>query len=175
VTIRFATPADAAAIAEIHVQTWRAAYAGIVPAAVLASLSETDRARQWKQGIESDPRRVLVAEADGRMTGWIAVGPCRDADGQGLGEVYAVYVRPAVWHAGVGRALMAAGEEELRRRGRPETALWVLERNERARDFYVRLGYEPDGATKELALGGAALRELRFRNRGRPTPPPPRA
>ena len=33
--IRFATPRDTGEIAEIHVAAWRAAYAGILPDAVL--------------------------------------------------------------------------------------------------------------------------------------------
>ncbi len=37
--IRDAIPGDAQAVAQIHVQAWRAAYAAILPEAFLASLS----------------------------------------------------------------------------------------------------------------------------------------
>src|SRR4051812_42951188 len=108
--IRFATPSDADQIATIHVEAWRAAYANLVPASILTSLSVTTRAQGWRRGIESDPKHVLLAEADNRVAGWIALGSCRDGDSKSDGEVYAIYVRPDRWRGGFGRALMEKGE-----------------------------------------------------------------
>ena len=47
--IREATSKDAAAIAAIHVKSWRAAYAGILPAAFLDGLSEEEYTAFWEQ------------------------------------------------------------------------------------------------------------------------------
>ncbi len=46
VRIRPATPKDAQGIAWVHVETWRAAYAGLIPANVLAQLSVEQDAQQ---------------------------------------------------------------------------------------------------------------------------------
>lgn len=160
--IRFATPADVARIAEIHVQTWRAAYRDIVPESVLASLSVDRRAEEWRRGIDSNPKLVLVAEHGGRIDGWVAVGRGRDEDARSDGEIYALYVSPERWQQGLGRALMQEGEEELWRRGVPRIVLWVLEQNDRARRFYDAAGYRPDGRDKDVRFDSTMLRELRY-------------
>jgi GNAT superfamily N-acetyltransferase len=76
-------------------------------------------------------------------------------------EVYAIYLSPAWWSAGVGRALMDAALAELRAGGYRRVVLWTLTGNARARRFYDRAGFAPDGATNILSgLGGAE--ELRY-------------
>jgi GNAT superfamily N-acetyltransferase len=160
--VRFAGAGDAAAIGAIHVDAWRAAYAGIVPDTTLASLSKAERAARWRRAIESDPRQVQVAEAGGRILGWSAAGPCRNPDGGFWGEIYAVYVDPRAWRQGAGRAVVAAAGAELSERGYRRLTLWVLERNAAARAFYGRQAFEPDGGRKVITVGGAALLELRL-------------
>ena len=45
--IREAFPSDTAAIAQVHVDSWRTTYAGIVPADYLANLSYAQREQFW--------------------------------------------------------------------------------------------------------------------------------
>jgi hypothetical protein len=52
VSIRSAEIEDAAAIAHVHVQSWLTTYAGIVPAAYLASLNEAKRVGSWQDQLE---------------------------------------------------------------------------------------------------------------------------
>jgi len=159
--IRKATFKDAAAIARIHVGTWRVAYAGIVPDDYLASLSEENRTQGWQQKLTDDRTIIWVAEKDSQVIGWVSGGMSRDADTQGEAEVYAIYVSPQHWDCGVGRGLMATMEASL-----PDgqsTTLWVLRDNQRAIRFYEKMGYRPDGAQKEIQLGGKDLCAIRFR------------
>jgi GNAT superfamily N-acetyltransferase len=77
------------------------------------------------------------------------------------GQLYALYVTPAWWSAGAGRALMervltALGAESYRR-----AVLWVLADNARARRFYERAGFALDGAANTLAGLGGVL-EVRY-------------
>ena len=44
-------------------------------------------------------------------------------------------------------------------------SLWVLADNERARRFYKRHGFEPDGVEKIEEIGGKPLTEVRYRRR----------
>ncbi|KAB2914614.1 MAG: GNAT family N-acetyltransferase [Dechloromonas sp.] len=166
--IRFATPADATRIAEVHVFTWRTAYRGILSDSFLESLSVEQRARGWKHGIEADPRLVLVAERDSQIIGWISVGAGRDDDSKTEGEVYAIYVHPANWSHGIGRKLMERGEDELWGRGVSRIVLWVLEANRQARQFYEALNYVPDSHTKEITLGELTLMEVRYEKARKP-------
>ena len=70
--VRNALPADAEAIAVVDVASWRAAYAGVMPAAYLAGLDVAQKAEGWRRGIERDAakgKRTLVVEAQGRCGG----------------------------------------------------------------------------------------------------------
>jgi L-amino acid N-acyltransferase YncA len=76
--VRDAIPDDAQAVAQIHVEAWRTAYAAILPEAFLASLSVASRQAFWVQFLAEKQGNLQVAMDDGRMLGWINTGPCRD-------------------------------------------------------------------------------------------------
>lgn len=162
--IRVVRIEDVQAIARVHVVTWRAAYAGVVPDDFLANLSEENRAHSWQQQITECRTTVLVAENDGDVVGFAAGGASRDADSEGDAEIYAIYVLPERWGCGVGRDLMVQLEETIAS-GRSVT-LWVLRENDRANRFYERIGYRKDGAEKEIQIGGRSLIEVRMRKTG---------
>jgi ribosomal protein S18 acetylase RimI-like enzyme len=152
--IRPATPDDAEAVARVHVETWRAAYAHALPAEGLASLSVTERTEMHRR---SPP---VVAEVDGEIVGFVSVGPGSDPDTDG--ELYAIYVLPDHWGSGVGRALMDAGEERLRELGHQHAILWVLEDNPRARRFYEAAGWTLDGTRRPIEIFGRPVPEIRY-------------
>jgi hypothetical protein len=81
VTIRVATLADARDLAGMHVASWHEAYAGILPAEMLASLSVDGRAAMWAQ-IMGEPATsgstvVYVAELENRIVGFGSCGAQR--------------------------------------------------------------------------------------------------
>lgn len=98
----------------------------------------------------------------GRATQPVPAGPLTPAGLAGeTGEVYAIYLAPAAWSTGTGRALMDEALAGLRAGGYRRVVLWVLTGNARARRFYHKAGFAPDGATNILAgLGG--VEELRY-------------
>ena len=49
--VRAAVPADAAAMAALHVHAWRAAYAGVMPADFLAALTIAEREAMWRRSV----------------------------------------------------------------------------------------------------------------------------
>jgi GNAT superfamily N-acetyltransferase len=164
--IRPALPDDAFDIATMHVRAWRAAYDGIVPGEVLAEQSAERRAADLRSRLEAEgsEERTLVAEHEGVVVGFVAVGPSRDPFVElGTGEVYAIYVDPDLWGRGIGSALLTQAVEELRSRGHTSATLWVLEANEFGRRFYERRGWEADGATKTYPAGEVELEEVRYR------------
>jgi GNAT superfamily N-acetyltransferase len=152
--IRPGTPEDAEAVARVHVQTWQAAYAHALPQDQLMALSIENRAEMHRR---SPP---VVAEVDGAVVGFVAVGPTHDDYGDG--ELYAIYVLPDNWGTGVGRALMAAGEERLRHLGHQNAHLWVLDDNPRARRFYEAAGWSTDGTTRTIEIFGMKVPEARY-------------
>lgn len=80
----------------------------------------------------------------------------------GWGEVVSLYLLPSHMGRGLGRQLLAAALDALRRRGFPRAYLWVLEENRAARRFYERFGLRAGGQTLECAIGGRTLRECQY-------------
>ena len=164
VGVSAASPEDCRAVAQIHVDAWRVAYAGIVPSDYLAALSVDQRETMWRTAVERGTPSVLVAKTDQEVVGWIAYGRCRD-DGTGpeVGEVWAIYVAPAAWSTGVGRALWEVARRNLQVQGYLSVTLWVIRDNARALRFYERSGFVIEAnSAKEFALGGAQITEVRL-------------
>jgi GNAT superfamily N-acetyltransferase len=59
-----------------------------------------------------------------------------------------LYVRPEWWGSGVAGELHDRAVAALREAGVATARLWVLEANGRARRFYERRGWAPDGSTR---------------------------
>jgi ribosomal protein S18 acetylase RimI-like enzyme len=171
IIVRPAGPADAEEIAQIRIASWRAAYAGIVPAPCLDGLDLVGEVAIWRERLAGQGTAwmrvayLLEPPVPSRLAGYVTAGPARHAGEDGLGEIWAVYVDPAAQASGVGRALMDAAVRGLATRGFDEAVLWVFEANTPARGFYEHLGWWPDGAAKAFAIGGAAPIEVRYRKR----------
>jgi L-amino acid N-acyltransferase YncA len=164
VSVRRATAADAEAIAVVHVDSWRAAYRGIVPEPILDGLSVERRAQFWRESIAAEPEGPKwVVERNGRVFGFAAGGAARDDDvATGTGEVYAIYLDPGAWSQGLGRRLFAAAVDDLRRHGFGPLVLWVLTANARGRRFYEAAGWRPDGSSRMLDFDGTPIEEIRY-------------
>ncbi|MFB7590753.1 GNAT family N-acetyltransferase [Streptomyces sp. NPDC056169] len=184
-SIREAIPEDAAALAAVHVLSWRSAYRDLLPGPYLDALDPEERAAVWRDRLAAPdrPSVLLATEADGRVVAfscfraWTdtnsagdSAGDSEDADGDSgaldpatTAELAALYALPEVWGAGVGRALLAASTEALVAAGFRTAALWVFAGNARGRRFYEAAGWRPDGATVRDVTGGRELEELRYR------------
>jgi ribosomal protein S18 acetylase RimI-like enzyme len=157
--IRLARGADAPAVETIRIEAWRVAYRDLLPQDELDAMPID--ANRWRARFDVPPDgwATFVAERDSTVIGFAAVGPSRDE--QGLGELYAIYVDPKAWSSGAGRALIVQAEEQLAR-AYPAATLWVLTGNARARHFYERAGWQPDGSVKAEEIFGVAAEELRY-------------
>jgi GNAT superfamily N-acetyltransferase len=153
--IRPGKPEDADGVARVHVETWQAAYAHALPRDRLATLDLAERAE-----LHRHRPPTFVADLDGEIAGFVSVGASRD---EGFdGELYAIYVHPAHWGTGVGRALIAAGEQELAKLGHRDAILWVLDDNPRARRFYELAGWSTDGVARNIQVFGFDVPEIRY-------------
>jgi len=165
VTIRRAVAEDAEAVERVRTRGWQVAYAHLMPAVYLDGLDAQlpARAERIRERILDAPehRQSYVATEDGdrsRVIGFVHVGNYRlDQKAGGpldahAGEVYAIYVDPDAWGTGAGQALMDVGLDWLARRRLRPVRLWVLEGNSRARAFYERYGFAPDGEAATIAI-----------------------
>jgi GNAT superfamily N-acetyltransferase len=157
--IREAQIEDARGVAQVNVASWQAAYPGLIDQTFLDSLDVDGRTESWQRILHQRRGRVLVAEDEGSVIGFCAVGPAIDDD---WGEVFAIYVDPQHWGHGVGRDLLVAAEHSLSEAGVPRALLWVLEGNDRARVFYERQGWAPGKPIRIEAIGGSDVTEVRY-------------
>lgn len=162
--IREAQPQDALEVARVHVRSWQDAYRGLLPADFLQALRPEDRAARYTFGSHDQqvPHTILALE-DGAVLGFATTGPSRDADAQGLAELYALYVDPGGWGRGVGGALLERAVERMRSLGHGAAILWVLTGNEQAQVFYRTRGWERDGASRWEEPYGVRSRVIRYR------------
>jgi GNAT superfamily N-acetyltransferase len=168
VTVRLAGAADADEIGRIQVETWRAAYTGLIPDEAVAAFDVAARRRLWREGLARTPgpgSATFVVEDSGEVVGFASVGAARDVGTEREAELYAIYLHPSRWDRGIGRALLQRAEESMRSSGFREAVLWVLAGNERGERFYRAAGWEHDGGSKLDQFQGAAVTELRYRKR----------
>ncbi|HEY8719744.1 GNAT family N-acetyltransferase [Pengzhenrongella sp.] len=167
VTIRTAELDDALAIARVHIASWQEAYTGIVSAEYLASLDPEVSQARWADVLRKGPDdgvQTWVAEVDNAVLGFASIGPSRDEDvARNEQEIYSIYLDPGMWGRGVARDLMRTLLGSIKPPA--PISLWVLAENERARHFYRRHGFTPDGTEKLNEVGGQVLREVRYRHR----------
>jgi GNAT superfamily N-acetyltransferase len=162
--LRPAQPADAMAVARVHVRSWQVGYRDLLPAEYLAALRPEDRAQRYTFG-SSDSNRpyTLVAVARENICGFVSVARASDADVPQAGLLAALYVDPDHWAQGIGRALLLAARTRLVELGFQQAVLWVLAGNTRAQRFYEQDGWVRDGEQRTESLWGVMVDDVRYR------------
>jgi GNAT superfamily N-acetyltransferase len=173
---RLATVNDAQELGQIHVASWRETYPGLVPDELIAALSAERRGHAWEQMLqrpESFGSPVVYLAVEGRRT--VGFGCCEMQRHEGMlslgyqGDFSSIYVLKMAQGRGVGTRLIGLMADDLRSRGCASAGVWVLDRNERARRFYERLGAveiarkqeeRPAGTLIEVGYGWRDLRRL---------------
>ena len=164
VTFRRATLADSPRIASLHIDSWRDAYRGILPAAYLAGPIVDERVTHWQSRLSSPSANrcyVLLAEAEGTPVAFVCVlldeeplwGACLDN----------LHVLPKLTNQGLGRQLFSRAAQWVMSNepGWP-IHLWVFEANDGARRFYDVLSGELVERRLKRSPGGADIPLLRY-------------
>ncbi len=160
--VRLADRDEAPLLAALHLDAAIAGYGHIFPSEAPPPTFEEVRA-QWAHWLGPDwdaGRRAFVAQDDASAVGVVLAGS--DPTEPELGHVARLYVAPDRWRQGIGTALYAAAITRLREAGFTEATLWVLERNERARAWYERLGWRCTGERKSI-YAPAGIDDVRYR------------
>lgn len=149
-TIRRATAADAAALAELGAATFTETFGHLYPPEDLQHfLGKNHSVDSWRQ-ILADPNRAvwLATHASGRGIGFIVVGACKLPVEQlepTAGEVQQLYVLAEFHNLRLGARLMAQGLEWLQSQGRTPLYIGVWSENYGAQRFYGRYGFSKVG------------------------------
>ena len=161
--IRAASPLDAAALAQVHQQSWRTTYAGILPLDVIARQAGRKSDAAWRKRLATarGVDETWIAERPrAGLIGFASCGPAREPI-EGLeAEIYALYVLQTEQRRGVGRALVRAAARHFVRNGYFGFYLWVLKAN-RARMFYEAMGGQ-EIAERTERLGKHPFAEIAY-------------
>ncbi len=145
--VRAAVPQDVEVIAACHIACWREAYTHLLSPEFLAALDPVARARRWASFLHDTSRPTWIAELGGSVVGFSGTCSSRDEPPVRDVELRCLYLRQRHHGSGLGQELLEAALAD-----RP-ASLWVAEENPRARAFYERNRFVPDG-------GRAALEEM---------------
>ncbi|MFD2238706.1 GNAT family N-acetyltransferase [Aureimonas populi] len=137
--VRYATPNDAAPLSQAYEAAWRGAYTGILPRRSLSAMITRRGPDWWRKAIERRSA-VLVLEFGDEIAGYATLGRNRTPALLAGGEIYELYLKPEFQGSGLGRHLFEAARQLLASRGLHGLAVWALEENERAVEFYRALG-----------------------------------
>lgn len=165
-TIRPAMPADARAIAELRVESWRASYRDIVPDGYLDAMRAEETLELWRAAAagETAGTEVLVGLEDQHIVGFAAYGPAREPAFGYSSELFATYWHPHAIGKGHGSRMFAEVRRALARLGHKDMILWVLEANRRGRNFYEsRMGGTfVEGSLRSFEIDGREIPELAY-------------
>jgi ribosomal protein S18 acetylase RimI-like enzyme len=150
-----AGPADAEALARVHVTSWRESYQGLLPDAFLARMSEAGFARRFRRELtRPGPHDVVLAAINPYgVFGYVAGGPSR-AGVEGEAEIATLYLLRAAQGRGAGKRLLAGTVRALAAQGARSLVISTLRDNARARGFYEHLGGVADPPRQEPGPGG---------------------
>jgi len=169
--IRKATPEDAKAIAEVHVESCRETYTDLIPEAVLKWMTDYEgRLKMWMRVLANENHSSFVAlDETEKIVGFVNGGRPNEGAPEGYdAELYTIYMLRCQHGKGLGRKLMAALAKDLHEKGFKALHLWVFPDNP-TRFFYEHLGgivlqdktFEMAGETlSERAYGWPDIRSL---------------
>ena len=162
--IRAATTDDADAVGRMHWASWQEAYGPLLPDGFFTPEGEARRLEGWHRILAppASPDVVLrIAERDGAVVGFATAGPARPNDTAGAPvrdrELWSIYVLASEYGTGLADRLLAAVLPDD-----VPAELWVLEANPRARAFYGRHGFAPDGARHVFGREWGGQAEIRL-------------
>lgn len=156
-TIRQATPEDAALLASFATQAFTDTYRGLDDPQEIADYVAEHFTPEVVAGVIEDPAcSTLLAWVGEQLAGY-AVVRAEPAPGCVAGpaplQLWRLYLGEGFIGQGLGARLMAAVHAEARKRGAQTLWLGVYDRNLRAVAFYKRFGFVQVGG-KEFLFGG---------------------
>jgi len=144
ITIRRATVADAAAIAEIY------NHYVLNSTATFDTQPKSNEDREWWLSDRDARHPVIVAERDAKVIGWAALGPYRERPAWSHTSEVAVYVSASDRGSGIGTHLLRTLVDEARGLGLHVLMSQVVAGNDASVRMAERLGFERVGLLREV-------------------------
>ena len=163
IEFRDGTPSDAFTIAELHTQSWRNTYRGILRDNYLDGDIFAERLALWETrlGNPESTQFSVIAFDEGRPVGFAFV--LADADPQAGALLDNLHVLPEAQGTGLGKKILRRAGTWVRDQFPGQGIfLWVFEGNAPARRFYEKLGANIVERVIAEAPGGGRIAEWRY-------------
>ena len=164
VVYRTANVADADALAELGARTFTHTFGHLYQPDDLEIFLQNHSTANWAKELQDPAFEVRVAEQDGELVGYIKLGPPHlpfEPRGEAA-EVRQLYVVEEAKGQGVAHELMRWVIERARDNRADHLYLSVFTENHRARRFYEKYGFEPEG-TYAFMVGNHADEDIVMR------------
>lgn len=147
ISYRIATEEDAEVLAELGARTFTHTFGHLYQPADLEIFLQNHSPDNWVKELSDPAFEVRVAEQDGQLVGYAKLGPPHlpfEPRGEAA-ELRQLYVIEELKGQGIAQALMEWVIERARDRRADHLYLSVFTDNHRARRFYEKYGFEPEG------------------------------
>ncbi len=133
ITFRPAEPSDAALIAKYHHRCWQLAFKDLVAPGVVEKMDPWAKFNRWRRWLEPDSEfSTHVANLNGNPIGHVTVAG---------NELVHLFIDPDYWGQGLGRSLLALGEQMLADAGHQGIQLHTMVGNGPAIKLYESAGW----------------------------------
>ena len=153
------TEEEAKETSSLFQKTWQDTYKGILPDVFLDNIPK----EAWVKRLnESGRHNLIFIDNDGNVEGAVSYGRPRDTRMLGCGELMALYVAHDFQGYNVGKTLLNAAENELKKMGYGKIYLWCLDGNEGARKFYEHFNWRNIATEKFVEIAGKEYKYLLY-------------
>lgn len=136
----FPTAADAAALADLQIQSFRQAYKGILPDAYLDGMDAEVIKEEFIQKINDPAKHLIIDRQGGNITGYAYAVAQRMEELPFAGELIELYVHPDFTGKGTGTKLFRDMAIFLSDMDGASFNVWALSANKGACGFYESMG-----------------------------------
>jgi diamine N-acetyltransferase len=164
VAYRLASPDDAEALAELGARTFIHTFGHLYQPGDLEIFLQNHSPQNWGKELNDPAFEVRVAERDGRLVGYVKLGPPHlpfEPRGEAA-ELRQLYVVEEMKGQGVADELMRWVIGRARDKRADYLYLSVFTDNHRARRFYEKYDFEPEG-TYAFMVGSHADEDIVMR------------
>lgn len=143
VELRKAASGDERILAFIQTESWKAAFSGILSPEELKRCTDMKKAEEMYRNVLKRHIVHMTIEFVDRNPHCIAGWSQNRSDlGSHVAELICIHSLCEQWHQGYGSIMLRHILDEIKEAGYSEVILWVFEKNQNARSFYEKHGFQ---------------------------------